>query len=356
MKKPLILVTGATGKTGGAVVQQLLREGLPVRAVVRTLDARAQSLQRQGAEIAVASMYDPQQLLEALRGTQRAYYLTLFQPYMIQAAAAFCVAAREARIESVVQMSQWTSNPSHPSLLTRQTWLVDRLFAAIPGVGHTILNPGMFADNFLRMMDFAALLGVFPVLAGRSRSAPVSNEDIARVAAKVLADPSPHHAKRYRPTGPRLLSGHDMAEVIERTLGRRVRAFDLPFWMLLKVARRQGIDPFELSSLRDYMEDHRRGVFEFEGGVNDTVRELTGTPAEDFEVTVRRYAAMPFARRTPARRLRAMADFLLTPFLPGYNLAAYERALRAPTPDAPLFSADSALWRREHSLNPQPAP
>ncbi|MDP9165480.1 MAG: NmrA family NAD(P)-binding protein [Actinomycetota bacterium] len=49
MIKPTILVTGATGKTGGAVANQLLANGFPVRAVVWTLDGRAEALRRAGA-------------------------------------------------------------------------------------------------------------------------------------------------------------------------------------------------------------------------------------------------------------------------------------------------------------------
>ena len=103
----------------------------------------------------------------AMSGTTRAYYLPLMRPYMIQAANAFAVAAREAKLEFVVQMSQWSSCASHPTAMTRQTWLIDRMFSMIPGVAHTIFNPGMFADNFLRTMDFSALLGDLPYVDGR---------------------------------------------------------------------------------------------------------------------------------------------------------------------------------------------
>jgi len=50
----------------------------------------------------------------------------------------------------------------------------------LPDVAHTVVAPGYFADNYLRLTDLAALLGVFPVLTGSSRNAPPSNEDIAR--------------------------------------------------------------------------------------------------------------------------------------------------------------------------------
>jgi uncharacterized protein YbjT (DUF2867 family) len=74
MIKPKILVTGATGRTGGAVVTQLLAKGYPVRATVRVQDARSDLLQRRGAEIVVADIFDPGQLMDGLREVQRAYY------------------------------------------------------------------------------------------------------------------------------------------------------------------------------------------------------------------------------------------------------------------------------------------
>ncbi len=351
--KPKILVTGATGNTGSAVVHELLRLGQPVRAIVHSRDARSKRLDQLGVETVVADMYDPGALLAAMRGTQRAYYLPLFRPFMIQAAAAFVVAAQDARLEFIVQMSQWTSNPAHPAIMTRQTWLVDRIFATIPGVAHTIVNPGMFAHNFLRFIDFAALLGFFPVLTGTSKCAPVANEDIARVVAAVLIDPAPHLGKSYRPTGPKLLSGQEMAAHLQRVLGRRVRAMNIPTWMFLKVARMQRVDPFQIHSVLDYMKDHKRGVFEFEGGVNDIVRELTGRPAEDFETTARRYAAKPFAQRTIFNRARALANFMITPLYPGYDLRRYEREHEFPWHTRPQLSADSEFWRAEHTTAPR---
>jgi hypothetical protein len=70
-----------------------------------------------------------------------------FDPYMIQGAVAFAVAAKAARLEHIVGLTQWLASPSHPSLMTRQLWLVDRLFSMTPGVAHTIVRPGIFADG-----------------------------------------------------------------------------------------------------------------------------------------------------------------------------------------------------------------
>ena len=102
MKQPKILVTGATGKTGSAVVAQLCEKNWPVRAIVRSRDERSEQLELLGAETVQADMFDYDQLLAAMQGVQRAYYCSFYDPYMIQSAAAFAIAAREAQLEAVV--------------------------------------------------------------------------------------------------------------------------------------------------------------------------------------------------------------------------------------------------------------
>ena len=169
--KPRIIVTGATGKTGSVVVAELLKAGYPVRAIVHREDGRSARLKRQGAEVAVADMSDVERVAEALKDVQRAYYCPPYDPYMIQGAVAFAVAATDARLEHVVGLTQWLASPSHPSLATRQSWLLDRLFSMTPGVAHTIVSPGFFADSYLVTIGLAAHLGIFPWMYGDSRNA-----------------------------------------------------------------------------------------------------------------------------------------------------------------------------------------
>jgi NAD(P)H dehydrogenase (quinone) len=295
------------------------------------------------------SRVDIDQMLAATRGTVRAYYCPPFHPHMIQSAAVFVTAARESKLEAIVGLSQWTASANHPSLQTRQQWLVEQMLAAIPGIAYVNLNPGYFVDNYLRLIDFATLLGIFPILTGDSRNAPPSNEDIARVAVALLMDPDRYAGKRFRPTGSKLMSAYDMAVVIRKVLGSPVFAFNLPWWMFERAARLQGVSAFEVGSLRYYIEDHKQGAFEV-GAPNHVVEEVTGQPPEDFETTVRRYVAMPFARRTFANRLRAFGQFNLVPFTPGYSLDRFERDHFFPMPSNPQFVMGSDRWHAEHSL------
>jgi uncharacterized protein YbjT (DUF2867 family) len=133
-----------------------MKAGYPVRAMVHREDARSARLQACGAELAVADMSDVERVSDGLKDVQRAYYCPPFDPYMIQGAAAFAVAAKEARLEHIVGLTQWLASPSHPSLMTRQLWLVDRLFSMTPGVAHTIVRPGIFADGSVASADLVA--------------------------------------------------------------------------------------------------------------------------------------------------------------------------------------------------------
>jgi uncharacterized protein YbjT (DUF2867 family) len=350
MTKPRIIVTGATGKTGSVVVTELLKAGYPVRAIVHREDGRSAHLKARGAEIAVADISDVERVADALKDVQRAYFCPPYDPYMIQGAVAFAVAAKEARLEHIVGLSQWLASPSHHSLTTRQSWLVDRLFCMLPGVTHTIVNPGFFADGYLLTIGLAAHFGVFPWVYGDSRNAPPSNEDIARVAAAVLMDPARHAGKSYRPTGPELLGAEDMAKAIGRAVRRSVRVVPTPVWMFMKAARWGGGLPIELlSNVRYYIEDHKRGAFEV--GVPTTdVLDVTGQPPEDFETIARRYAALPGNQRTFGNWLRELAQFLIVLLSPGFNFDRYDRELRRPFPSEPQFGPDSKIWQREHAI------
>src|SRR5215469_13838653 len=339
MTKPRIIVTGATGKTGSAVVTDLLKAGYSVRAMVRREDDRSERLKAQGADIAVADMSDVERVADALKDVRRAYYCPPFDPYMIQGAVAFVVAAREARLEHIVGLTQWLASPSHPSLMTRQHWLVDRLFSMTPGVAHTFVNPGFFADAYLVTIGLAAHLGVFPWMYGNSRNAPPSNEDIARVAVAALVDPARHAGRSYHPTGPELLGAEDMAKAIGRAVGRSVRVVPTPTWLFMKAARNFGMPIDLMSNVRYYIDDHKRGAFEL-GAPTTDVLDVTGRRAEDFETIAHRYAALPHNRRSFANWLRQLALFVVGPLRP-LNLPRYDRELRSPFPSQPLFAPDS---------------
>lgn len=351
MTKPTILVTGASGKTGGAVARELLRQGWPVRALVHMDDQRARDLKSLGAELTIGDLFSASDLRSAFQGVHRAYWCAPFHPEALKAAKGFAEAAIAANVESIVNLSQWLASAKHPSLLTRHSFATDVLFDSLaPGIAVTKLNPGFFADNYLRLIGFAAQLGILPSLTGNSRNAPPSTEDIARVAAACLMDPVAHAGRTYRPTGPELLSTADMARIIGSVLSRRVIRMEMPMWLFVKAARMQGSNgapPFELSGFQYYIRDHKAGAFERGAPTND-VLDVTGRPPEAFQAIAARYAVRPETKRSLQSIARAWFDFMRTPMMPGYDLAEFERSVGAQPPERAVFAMNDAEWLSQH--------
>jgi uncharacterized protein YbjT (DUF2867 family) len=201
MLKPVILVTGATGKTGAATIKQLLAQGYPVRALVRRADGRSEWLKKAGAEVVVGSLEDATDLRTAMAGVQRAYYCPPPEPGTLRRAALFATVALESRLETVVAMSQWLADAIHPAIHAREKWLSDKIFQSTPGLDVITINPGFFADNYIMGLQPIAHFGLMAMPLGDGLNAPPSNEDIARVIVSSLVNPAPHIGKTYRPTG-----------------------------------------------------------------------------------------------------------------------------------------------------------
>jgi uncharacterized protein YbjT (DUF2867 family) len=263
--------------------------------------------------------------------------------------ATFAVAAQEARLESVVALSQWLASPRHPAMATRGLWLMERTLPWIPGVGVTIVNPGFFADNYMRLLEPIAQLGVLPMPLGEGRNAPPSNEDIARVVVGALADPSRHAGRTYRPTGPRLLSPTEIADAFGAILARRVRYVDLPERMFRKALQALGVSPFEQTQLRYYLEDYRRNAFAV-GAPTGVVEVVGGRTPEDFASIARRYlSASPEARRSVGGKAKAAWGLLRILLTPPLDLDRVERVQGHPRVQASEFADESRAWLEKHA-------
>ena len=106
MSQGTVLVTAATGFTGGATVEEFLARGRHVRALAHREDARSKRLQELGAEVVFGDFLDLDAIRAAVQGVQHAYFCYPIRPGIIQATAYFAQAAKEAGIEGVVNMSQ----------------------------------------------------------------------------------------------------------------------------------------------------------------------------------------------------------------------------------------------------------
>ena len=189
---------------------------------------------------------------------------------------------------------------------------------------------------------------------GDGLNAPPSNEDIAAVTAGVLARPVTHIGKHYRPTGRRLLSGYDVAEIFARIVGRKVRYRNVPTRMFIKAAKVLGLSNFEIAQIRHYAEEVRGGIFAV-GAPTDHVEQVCGWPAEDFEITARRYIQNPglvMSGFEVGSKLGAVSLMLKTMLTHAPDLDEWESERGHPRLKDPVLAHDSEEWRLRQSMSP----
>src|SRR5262249_38063304 len=106
MSQGTVLVTGATGDTGRATVEQLLERGRHVRALAHRRDARSKRLRELGAEVVFGDFLDFDAMRTVLKGVRGAYFCYPIRPGILQATTYFSQAAKEAGVDCIVNMSQ----------------------------------------------------------------------------------------------------------------------------------------------------------------------------------------------------------------------------------------------------------
>ena len=138
MSQSPILVTGAAGRIGGVggeVVDILRSKGLPVRALVRTDDDRAEALRATGAEVVVGDLTRAEDVARALDGCRRLYFgMSVSAPYLEATVTAAAVARELGGLEAFVNISQLTV--SQMSLLA----MTDSLQQRMHWLGEQALN------------------------------------------------------------------------------------------------------------------------------------------------------------------------------------------------------------------------
>ncbi|MCH7922324.1 MAG: NmrA family NAD(P)-binding protein [Nitrospinae bacterium] len=284
MTTPKILVTGAGGKTASYVVEQLIEEGFPVRALVRRLDERSDRLTSLGAEVVVGDFLDIESLRSAMAGIKRAYFCYPPADRLLEATTNFAIVAKEVDLEALVNMSQFEVRDAHQSHLANQHWLGERVLEW-SGLNVTHIRPTFFAEMSLILnAKTIASEGKMYLPYGDGKHAPVSAEDIARVVVGVLTNPGPHTGEIYKVTGPEDLSIAEIAEIFNTALGKPVEYVDIPLEVWQKALADLGLSPFLIQHLGHMAVDHKNGFF---AGVTNVVHKVGGRQPQSLEDFIR---------------------------------------------------------------------
>lgn len=340
-----VLVTGATGKTGTALIDALLGRGIGVRALVRRSDGRAAALQRRGIETCVGDLTDVGTMTRALDGVDSVYLVPPFMPEAYRPAEALAGALRTVGTRHVVLLTQWLASAHHPSPMTRDCWRSEVVLTEATDGRLTVIEPGMFADNFLKGLLWAKASGLFLHAMVGGRSAPVAQEDIAAVVAEVLRSPEEHEGQRYRPSGPTLLDADAMGRAVGRAIGRRILSVRTPWWIFERSAFALGVSSQEIANFRLYREEHARGTFEIGHDGGRIIEQLAGRPAESFESIAARSMETLASTLSSRERLRQLAILGYSPFARSAGLSFAKELSDA----SRLWANQDVEWRGRHA-------
>jgi uncharacterized protein YbjT (DUF2867 family) len=284
-----VLVTGATGDTGRATVDELLARGYRVRALAHGQDARSKKLQDRGVEVVYGDLLDFGQVRAALDGVQRAYFVYPIRPGILQATAYFAQAAKEAGVDGIVNMSQKSAREDAKSHAATDHWLSERVFDW-SGLTVAHIRPTYFAEWLLYLAPMIRA-GFLHVPFGTGKHAPIAAEDQGRVIAGILEDPAPHRGKIYPLYGPVEFTYQETAQILSRVLGKRVEYKQVDFEVFRQNMEAGGKasavgNNFLFQHLREVAIDHQNGVFE---GTNDLVEKLGGRQPMTLEAFITKH-------------------------------------------------------------------
>jgi NAD(P)H dehydrogenase (quinone) len=273
MAEKKILVTGATGATGGNAITALLDRKIPVRAMVHQIDARSESLHARGVEIVQGDLSDFEAVHAALKGITGAYYVYPIQvPGIIEATAFFAQAAIEQGVSSIVNMSQISARRISKSHAAQNHWISERLLDR-SGISTTHLRPTFFAEWLTYLSEAIKKNNILPLPFGEVPYAPITGEDQGRVIAAILNEPAAHAGKTYPLYGPKELTQFQVAEILSEVLGRKITYIPMEIEAFKPVLKDMGFNPYFIQHISAVAQDCRDGLF---SGTNDLIEKLTG--------------------------------------------------------------------------------
>ncbi len=223
----LILVTGATGNQGGAVMQSLLKRGHRVRALTRNgSSASAEQLRQRGVEIAVGDFTDHDSLARAVRGVDAVYTMTT--PFEGGVAAetaqgiAITDAAKEAGAGHLVYSSVASADKATGIPHFDSKYEVEKYIAA-SGVPYTIIAPVFFMDNYLSPWTLPGLREgkLAQAMPGERPLQQIAVSDIGDFAAAVIERGTAVHGKRFDIAGDEL-TGEEAVAIMAQAAGRDI--------------------------------------------------------------------------------------------------------------------------------------
>lgn len=275
----MILITGAAGKTGRAILKLLSEQGEAVRALVRNKQQAAETEAAGAKEMVTGNLELEPDLVAAMRGVDQVYFIPPnVHPREHEIGKTAVVAALKAGVARFVYHSvlfpQVEAMPHHWRKLRVEEALIQS------SLDFTILQPANYMQNLLAYKKSIQANGAWELpYSPEARSTPVDLADVAEVAAKALTE-EVHGGASFALAGPEVLSSVEMARQIGGHLGMEVRVQQQDMREWEEGALRAGLDKERIATLKQMFSYYDQRDFVGNSGVLEL---LLGRPAGRFE-------------------------------------------------------------------------
>lgn len=237
MPEKIILVTGATGKQGQAVVQNILQRGFTVRALTRNPESPAAlALKSQGATVVQGNMDDLPSLRRAMMGvygvfaTQNYWEKSVGSNGELRQGRNLALAASEAQVSHFVFSSVSGCDRAKGLTHIEGKWEIEKIIQSL-GLPYTFLRSVFFMENFTDPKTGPLTL---PVLAGALDSSLglhlISVKDIGWFTAYAFAHPQTSIGKTLDIAGD-CLTVAQTKQVYQKVTGKKPLGFKIPLWL-----------------------------------------------------------------------------------------------------------------------------
>lgn len=265
-----ILITGATGNIGRALVAQLSQ-----MASAHVVASSPKGQPVAGVPSRALNLLDASSAQAAMQGIDRLFLLTPAHPDMEAMTAHAVQASQAAGVQHIVRVSGAGADSASDIAIARMQGRCDQLVID-SRLDYTLLRPKNFMQNFATFLRDMIRAGAVYSSQGDGRVPFIDARDIAAVAAKVLIEPAAHSGQTYTLTGPEALTNAEALAEIERTIGRKVSLVAISEEQAIEGMRQMGMPEPMVQAMSSLNRVIAAG---WVAEVTDDVPRLLGRPA-----------------------------------------------------------------------------
>ena len=266
----MILLTGATGKTGSTAARVIAEKGAAARALVRD-EAKAAPLKDAGIELVVGDAGDAVVLRQAMTGVDRALLIMPNNEQQEAIETRLVDAAAEAGVRHIVKLSSMEASPDSKSPIARLHYTVEQHIRQ-SGLAWTMVRPNFFMQNLFGNAATIKSIQKFFLPLGDGKTAMSDARDVGAVIGEVMTGDG-HEGQSYELTGPELLTFADVADRFSEVLGKKIEYVNQPMEEYRKVLVQFLPDEWHLNAVCALFAEIAEGGLDY---TTDTVRELLG--------------------------------------------------------------------------------